>query len=211
VTEARLDLGRHDAARVDPQAQRFDLGPGTRDSRLGPAMDAHQLDRALSAGRQAIERAKLEGVALILAHGEAGAGAQSTNRAWRHLLDGGVVEHPDADAALIRERHAETLERADPYQALRCLGGFEHAALVGSALAAAQLGLAWRAVGTSAWIASLLALRLNPSARAWLGVTPSLRHAQLEAGFCLQYAPCWHHRRPDTASWARSSLSFRKR
>lgn len=176
VTQIRLDLGRHHAARVDPQAQRFDLGPGTLDSRLGAAMDGHQLDRALSAGRQAVERAKLEGVALLLAQGGGtGTGAQITNRAWRHLLNaGGLGEREDPDTALILARHAETLEWADPYQALRCLGGFEHAALVGSALAAAQLGLAWRAVGTSARIAMLLALRLNPSVRAWLGVTPAM-------------------------------------
>ncbi len=170
VTEIKLDLGRQDAARIDPGAQRFDLGPGTLDSRLGAAMDSHRLDRALSAGRQAIERAKLEGVAAISARG-GGAGAGMTNRAWHRLLNaGGSVELEDPDVALILKRHATALGRADPYQALRCLGGFEHAALVGSALAAAQLGLPWWAVGASARIAVLLALRLNPSARPWLHV-----------------------------------------
>ncbi|MFP4279261.1 MAG: nicotinate-nucleotide--dimethylbenzimidazole phosphoribosyltransferase [Halochromatium sp.] len=170
VTEIKLDLGRQDAARIDPGAQRFDLGPGTLDSRLGAAMDSHRLDRALSAGRQAIERAKLEGVAAISARG-GGTGARITNRAWYRLLNAGdLVEREDTDVALILKRHAAALDRADPYRALRCLGGFEHAALVGSALAAAQLGLPWWAVGASARIAVLLALRLNPSARPWLHV-----------------------------------------
>jgi nicotinate-nucleotide--dimethylbenzimidazole phosphoribosyltransferase len=70
------------------------------------------------------------------------------------------------DAGLILGRHATDL--SSPYEALRCIGGFEHAALVGSALAAAQLGLQWEAVGESAVIARLLALWLNPSVKPWL-------------------------------------------
>ncbi|WP_428995687.1 nicotinate-nucleotide--dimethylbenzimidazole phosphoribosyltransferase [Lamprobacter modestohalophilus] len=208
VSEVRIDLGRHDPAAAGPSVQRFDLGPGTADSRLDAAMDGHQLDLALSAGRHAVERAKLDGIALIWAQGQ-GAGAATTNQAWRQRLMpattacacdsrqfcGDAFLMPDAlelapfaqpevvhtqvvhtqcrwcegvdeDACRLLRRHAATL--ADPYSALRCLGGFEHAALVGSALAAAQLGLAWRALGASACIALLLALRLNPSVRPWL-------------------------------------------
>lgn len=203
VNEVRIDLGRHDPAAAGPWVQRFDLGLGTADSRLGAAMDGHQLDLALSAGRHAVERAKLDGVALIWAQGH-GIGAATTNQAWRQLLapasvacaeaspqsNGDVFFMSDAldlrplaqaevactqcswcdavdvDAYRLLRRHAATL--ADPYSALRCLGGFEHAALVGSALAAAQLGLAWRALGASARLALLLALRINPSVRPWL-------------------------------------------
>ncbi|MBK1617569.1 hypothetical protein CKO42_03690 [Lamprobacter modestohalophilus] len=203
MSEVMIDLGRHDPAAADPSIQRFDLGPGTADGRLDAAMDGHQLDLALSAGRHAVERAKLDGLALIWAQGQ-GIGAATTNQAWRQLLmpattacacdsqqcRGDAFFMPDAlelaplaqpevaqtqcrwcedadeDACRLIRRHARTL--ADPYAALRCLGGFEHAALVGSALAAAQLGLAWRALGASACIALLLALRLNPSVRPWL-------------------------------------------
>lgn len=176
-----LDLGRHDGARIDPAAQRFDLGPGTRDSRRGAAMDGHQLDLALSAGRHAVERAKLDGVSLIWAQGQ-GAGSTVTNQLWRQLFQrgsqrvqyglgsvaGGVglTEAAAIDESCTLRRHASAL--SDPYRALRCLGGFEHAALVGSALAAAQLGLRWIAVGESAEIAMRLALRLNPSVEPWL-------------------------------------------
>jgi hypothetical protein len=240
-----LDLGRHSGARIDPAAQRFDLGLGTFDSRLGAAMNPHQLDLALSAGRHAVERAKLDGVDLIQAQG-AGAGAVITNQVWRQLLrrwsescitegsgsrlpckaelsehrarsaghteagdrrrncalasvaDGNrrmlacgpslgccgygrrlhdqsalvvaAVEDPSGPRAVesehILRRHAAEL--SEPYEALRRLGGFEHAALVGSALAAAQLGLRWLAAGESAEIAGLLALRINPSVETLL-------------------------------------------
>jgi hypothetical protein len=203
MSEETIDLGRHDPTTADPAAQRFELGPGTADSRLGAAMDGHRLDIALSAGRHAVERAKLDGVALIWAQGY-GVGSAITNQAWRQPLMsatpacareilqscGDVRFMPDApdlapfalpeaihiqclwrevegaDARRLLRRHAAAL--TDPYAALRCLGGFEHAALVGSALAAAQLGLAWRAWGASACIALLLALQLNPSTRPWL-------------------------------------------
>lgn len=213
-----LDLGRHDAARVEPAAQRFDLGPGTLDSRRSAAMDAHQLDLALSAGRHAVERAKLDGVALIWAQGQ-GAGAITTNQVWRqrfrHWPQAFIPDDPastsafnkglhrhrkrsepypgteakGADADLALERHAMAL--SDPYEALRCLGGFEHAALVGSALAAAQLGLRWQAVGESADIAMQLALCLNPSVEPWLRAESWLSSCGCDSGrlgadSCLQ-------------------------
>ncbi|NEX16347.1 MAG: hypothetical protein C1943_06900 [Halochromatium sp.] len=206
VTQSLLDLGRHDPARIDPAAQRFDLGPGTADSRLGAAMDAYQLDLALSAGRHAVERAKLEGIRLIQAQG-AGVGAGITNQLWWLLFGRWPVSSMATDAGLrlacrhrrterdplaldarvrasgvggvrslvtgvdlgpILQRHAMAL--SNPYLALRHLGGFEHAALVGSALAAAQLGLRWQGLGESAAIARLLALCLNPSVAPWLGM-----------------------------------------
>jgi len=200
-----IDLGRQDPRRINPSAQRFNLAPGTADSRLKAAMNRHQLDVALSAGRHAIERARLAGFGLIWAQG-AGAGAIMTNAVWErwlHGFEGGLdlasdraletgsdtragtcaptstasaTPCPDqgngdaAAAGLILHRHAEALR--DPYEALRCLGGFEHAALVGSALAAAQLGVRWLALGTSARIALRLAMELNPSVAGWLEVTP---------------------------------------
>ncbi len=180
LSRSLLDLGRHDGARIDPAAQRFALGPGTRDSRQDAAMDGHQLDLALSAGRHAVERAKLDGVSLIWAQGQ-GVGSTVTNQLWRQLLQSGsqrvqpglgsvaAASLPEAaaiDASCILRRYASAL--SDPYRALGCLGGFEHAALVGSALAAAQLGLRWIAVGESAEIARRLALVLNPSVELWL-------------------------------------------
>lgn len=209
-----LDLGRQDERRIEPGAQRFDLAPGTVDSRLGPAMTGHQLDLALSAGRHAIERAKLAGADLIWADGQ-GLGAALTNAAWERwlrrsettaasILDLGLEWGADlrrrgqppvpvpvpvpalsaSGAALgccaldcaaarasdcagaILHRHGDAL--ADPYEMLRRIGGFEHAALVGSALAAAQLGLRWVALGESARVARRLAVRLNRTVALWL-------------------------------------------
>lgn len=222
VSWSLLDLGRHDAACIDSASQRFDLGPGTLDSRLSTAMDGHQLDLALSAGRHAVERAKLDGVALIWAQG-VGAGASITNQVWRQGLrqwpsvfipgdaavDGASIlayrkescrhctqseplpsaETYDSEVVSVLRQHAKRL--TDPYEALRCIGGFEHAALVGSGLAAAQLGLCWVAVDESADIARLLALRLNPSVEPWLLVESGLPSCVCESGgsgadSCLQ-------------------------
>lgn len=218
VSLSLLDLGRHDATRVESAAQRFDLGPGTFDSRRSAAMDDHQLDLALSAGRHAVERAKLDGVALIWAQG-GGAGANTTNQAWgqrfRQMRDTPLPDDSVSnlafskgwsgycqrfeplsnaaskatDAVLILKRHASGL--SDPYEALRCLGGFEHAALVGSALASAQLGLRWVADGESAEIAMLLAHCLNPSVKPWLRAESVLSACGCKSGrsrahSCLQ-------------------------
>jgi nicotinate-nucleotide--dimethylbenzimidazole phosphoribosyltransferase len=217
-----LDLGRQDCRCVEPGAQRFDLAPGTADSRFRPAMNGHQLDLALSAGRHAVERAKLAGVDLIWAEGR-GHGAALTNAAWGRWLRSteptatlglNAAFKRDADprardellapcvspaavarcplsgigdctsdcpsdnardcisdsvrdwAGAILRRHADVL--TEPYEALRRIGGFEHAALVGSALAAAQLGLRWVALGESAHVARRLSVRLNPSVAVWL-------------------------------------------
>jgi hypothetical protein len=197
-------------------------------------MNGHQLDLALSAGRHAVERAKLAGVDLIWAEGR-GHGAALTNAAWGRWLRSteptatlglNAAFKRDADprardeplapcvspaavarcplsgigdsagdctsgctgdcpgdcpgdctgdctgdnvsdwAGAILRRHADVL--TDPYEALRRIGGFEHAALVGSALAAAQLGLRWVALGESAHVARRLSVRLNPSVAGWL-------------------------------------------
>jgi NaMN:DMB phosphoribosyltransferase len=161
-----LDLGRDHRCALDQPAQHVDLGPGTADSRFAAAMDSHQLDLALSAGRQAVERAKLDGISRLWAQG-AGLGAELTNQAWWRLLSTGQwASGPASIGSRSMARHAD--QRVDAYQALRCMGGFEHAALVGSALAAAQLGLRWRPIGETAVIAMLLARSLNPSVQPWL-------------------------------------------
>ena len=56
----------------------------------------------------------------------------------------------------------------DPLAILQCLGGFEIAALVGAYLAAAQGGITVLVDGFICSVAALLAVRLNPSCRAWL-------------------------------------------
>ena len=53
----------------------------------------------------------------------------------------------------------------DPYEVLRCLGGLEIAALVGSYIRCAQLGIPVLVDGFICTAAALIAVRLNPSVR----------------------------------------------
>jgi len=184
VTATVLDLGGFQPGDCAPGIQVFDLARGSADTRLGPAMTYHQLDRALSVGRQAVERAKLDRVHCIALQG-AGAGAATTNQVWLSVLGkdtgaGVPALLNGADPRLGRRRagastcqailarHARVLHQ--PYPALRHLGGLEHAALVGAALAAAQLGLPVLGMGPSASIGVSLAVRLNASIAPWVRI-----------------------------------------
>lgn len=178
-----LELGRCSAHRGDAEVQRVERASGPADTGFAAAMTVHQLDRALSAGRQAVERAKLDGVELV-AVGSAGIGTGATNRAWGAWLAeetatiGSCGSH-DGWKPMQRQRrtrcrvsdaipaqHADASK--DPYTALRYLGGFEHAALVGAMLSAAQLGLPLLSLGSSASVAARLAVRLNGSIEPWV-------------------------------------------
>lgn len=196
VTRVVLELGCSGDRGGETSAQHFDLARGTADTRFAAAMTTHQLDRALSAGRQAVERAKLDGVEMIAVQG-AGAGSQTTNRAWSLLLARereGIAALPILDerkpeswphwslggvAARILARHVAVWP--DPYLALRALGGFEHAALVGAMLSTAQLGLPLLALGTEAQIALRVAVRLNGSIAPWVRMAAT--HEQRAAEF----------------------------
>jgi hypothetical protein len=76
------------------------------------------------------------------------------------------------------------LVSGDPYQALGRFAGLEHAALVGAALAGAQLGLPVILFGPKAWFAGELAARMNTTLCPWLRLCPSPPGASSEA-WCL--------------------------
>jgi nicotinate-nucleotide--dimethylbenzimidazole phosphoribosyltransferase len=65
-----------------------------------------------------------------------------------------------------------------PLAVLRCVGGFEIAALCGAYIAAAQQGLPVLLDGFISSSAALLALRVNPAIAPWL----MLSHASAEPG-----------------------------
>jgi nicotinate-nucleotide--dimethylbenzimidazole phosphoribosyltransferase len=122
---------------------RMPLGPTARDRRGCPAMSIHQVDVALSAGRQAVERARLQQTALLVAQA---VGSECRARTLGQQL----TRHPS------------------PYQTLRHHGGLEHAALIGAALSATQLGLPLILAGPAARIAADLAIAINARAADWV-------------------------------------------
>ncbi|MBK1699600.1 nicotinate-nucleotide--dimethylbenzimidazole phosphoribosyltransferase [Thiococcus pfennigii] len=179
---------------VDPGALagvvRCDLGPGTANFVAGPAMDEHQCARALAAGRHAAERARLAGADLFIG-GEMGIGNTTVSAGLASALlsldpealagpgtglDAGGIAHKVAVLRRALAHHRDHLD--DPREALRRLGGFEIAALAGSYIACAQMGLPVLVDGFISSTAALAATRLHPGTRDWLILT----HASAEPG-----------------------------
>ena len=169
---------------------RLRLAPSSANFTQGPAMTAEQLNQALAAGQAAVERALAAGAQLFIA-GEMGIGNTTAAAALACALiglSGAVMAGPGTGidpagvtrkAAVIDRalaRHAECL--AEPVEALRCLGGFELAAIAGACIACAQRGLPLLVDGFIATAAALAAVRLQPTVRDWL----LFSHASAEPG-----------------------------
>lgn len=122
-------------------------------------LDKHRLDVALSAGRHAAERAKLAGV--------------------RHLIGVapsvcfGIGRHAAHEMPCLGPSRPGGSAGSDPYDALGGSGLPEVAALVGVAIAAAQMGIPLCLPDPAGGVATDLAVRLNPGVGAWLGAIPA--------------------------------------
>jgi nicotinate-nucleotide--dimethylbenzimidazole phosphoribosyltransferase len=155
------------------------LGPGTVSFAQDAAMSEAQLAAALDAGRQSVERAVAAEAQLYIG-GEIGIGNTTAAAALACAL---LPAEPEAlagpgtgldaagvarKAAVIRrslQRHAAAL--GNPSQILRCLGGFEIAALAGAYVRCAQVGLPAVIDGFIATAAALIARQLRHGAQAW--------------------------------------------
>ena len=200
-----IDLGLAVPMGPLPGVRHLHLGPGTANFCQAPAMKPEQLQAALGAGRDSLLRAAEQGAQLFIG-GEMGIGNTTAATAlgcW--LLDcpvaalvgpgTGLDQAALAHKAMVIERalarHGPAL--TDAQAALRYLGGFEIAALVGAYLAAPQRGIPALVDGFICSVAALLAVRLNPACRDWLlfahcGAEPGHRHvlAALQAEPLLQ-------------------------
>lgn len=156
------------------------LGPGTANITLEPAMDVHQLTRALGAGRRAAERAWSNGARLFIG-GEMGIGNTTAAAALACALLQAPPERLAGPGTGLDThgvaRKIEVIRRAlachnthhgTPLEALRRLGGFEIAALTGAYTACAHLGLPVLVDGFISSAAALAAVRLCPGAGEWL-------------------------------------------
>lgn len=166
------------------------LGPGTANFTQIAAMTEEQLTGALDAGRQSVLRARNAGAELFIG-GEMGIGNTTAAAALGcallaaapMLLAGPGTGLDNAGVArkaavITRALALHQSECGDALQALRRLGGFEIAALVGSYLACAQTGLPVLIDGFIATIAALVAVRINPAAADW----SFYAHASAEPG-----------------------------
>lgn len=166
------------------------VAAGTKDFSEAPAMSASELTRALEMGVQALG----EGDCSVFVGGEMGIGNTTSAAA----LLAAVLDLPAEQVAgrgtgisdtqwahkcqLIHQ--ARALHRCNAYQpleVLRCLGGFEIAALVGAYLGAAQRGIPSLVDGFISTVAALLAVVIDPAVRDWL----LFAHRSAEAGHQL--------------------------
>ncbi len=179
---ATLDLVHlgtvNDPGEIDG-VQRAIIASSTANFCAGPAMEAGQLAAAMATGAARVRAAKAAGAQLFIG-GEMGIGNTTAATALAcALLHASPLELAGAgtgldDAGVARKRavvdralarHAGAVE---PLEQLRCLGGFEIAALAGAYLAAAQAGLPVLVDGFITSVAALAAARIQPGVRDWL-------------------------------------------
>ncbi len=155
-------------------------GNGTANSVNQPAMTQQQLEVALSAGREAIERARQQDAKLFIG-GEMGI-ANTTSAAVLYSallgltaeqstgagtgLDDKGIQHKTDIVSQILKRHESCGD--DALQWLRCTGGFEIAALTGAYIRAAQCGIPILVDGFISTAAALCAVKLLPGVNDYL-------------------------------------------
>lgn len=175
-------------------------GDGTANSTQTAAISPAQLHTALQAGADALERAQAAGADLFIS-GEMGiANTTAATALYCALLDAPIGDATGAgtglDAAGIAHK-ATVIRRIlnqhrqhfpDPLETLRCVGGFEIAALTGAYLRAAQLGVPVLVDGFISTAAALLALRYQPAVEPWL----LLSHQSAEPGHAFALAEFTH-------------------
>lgn len=174
-----IELGIVSDLQDIPGVLHHPIAAGTANFAREPAMTTEQCGRALQAGREAIERAVHNGTQLFIG-GEMGIGNTTSAAALACALLNETPERLagpgtglDAQgvknkARVIRqalELHQKRLH--NPLDVLRCLGGFEIAALTGAYIAAAQAGLPILIDGFITTAAALMAERLHPGVSAW--------------------------------------------
>lgn len=174
------------------------VGLGTANLACVAAMSEEQLAQCFEQGRDAVLRAMAAGADLFIG-GDMGIGnttaAAAVGCALLGLrgaelagpgtgLDAAGVSRKAAviDRALaLHGLHAEMQRPPSPERgvaALRCVGGFEIAALAGAYIACAQAGLPVLVDGFITTAAALAACRMNPGVRDWL----IFAHASAEPG-----------------------------
>jgi nicotinate-nucleotide--dimethylbenzimidazole phosphoribosyltransferase len=160
-----------------PRLIQKNITAGTADFSQGAAMSNEELIAALNSGRDMVETIDTD----LFIGGEMGIGnTTSASAIYSALLAMSPKQVVGAGTGVDEagmERKQQVISTAlalhqsqlnDPYQVLRCLGGLEIAALVGSYIRCAQKGIPVLVDGFICTAAALLACRLNPSVQRWL-------------------------------------------
>ncbi len=167
------------------------IAAGTANLAHQAGMSEQELAEALEAGRQAVDRACADGVQLFIG-GEMGIANTTSAAALACSVLGEAPEKlagpgTGLDDAGVKHK-AQVIQQAlnthghiggDTWESLRCLGGFEIAALVGAYITCAQRGVPVLVDGYICITAALIALRLQPSVKPWL----LYAHTSAEPGY----------------------------
>ena len=156
------------------------LGNGTANSANEAAMTPTQLTMALNTGRSIANKAVGNGAHLFIG-GEMGiANTTSASALYCALLnltpeeatgagtglDEAGIKHKTSVVHSILNTHRASVD--DPLDWLRCVGGFEIAALTGAYIQAAQADLPVIVDGFISSVAALCAVKINPSVNDYL-------------------------------------------
>lgn len=171
--EIGADFGVVNLGTVEPTGDMTHwLAAGTADFTREPAMTHDQLAGALTSGAT-------QASGQLFIGGEMGIGNTTSASAIIAALveldpaaavgpgtgvDGEALRHKISVVSAGLERHPAR----EPLDVLRCLGGFEIAALTGAYIAAAQRGIPSLVDGFICTAAALVACRINPTVRPWL-------------------------------------------
>lgn len=162
-----------------PGVRRAIIATATANLCEAAAMTEAQLAATLAAGADSVAQARASGAELFIA-GEMGIANTTTAAALACAL---LAQPPQAltgagtgldtagiarKAAVVARALARHADAHAPLEQLRCLGGFEIAAMSGAFIAAAQAGIPALVDGFIATTAALAAVRINPGVRDWL-------------------------------------------
>lgn len=144
-----------------------------------PAMNNEQLAKAINVGRQSAQRIKLRGAKIFVA-----SEINYTNALSALAMSSALLNIELDDLFKTDNKEKQVIKQAlvqhktkltSPLEILRCLGSFEIAALTGSYLCCAHIGLPVLVDGFASAVAALIASRLCPTAEKWFiySTTPS--------------------------------------
>ena len=192
--QARLEVvnvGTVRALEALPDVLDRRLGPGTANFTRDPAMTSDQLHKALAVGYETAERAADQKVQLFIG-GDMGIGNTTSATALSCALltmpatsltgaGTGLNAAGMAHKARVITMALTRYQNNEPLEALRCVGGFEIAALTGAYLRCGQLRIPVLIDGFITTVAALIALRLQPRLAPWLfyahrSTEPAHRH-----------------------------------
>ena len=169
-------------------AEVYPVADGTMNFTLGPAMTPEQAMRAIQAGIDTVRELKEKGYKLIVT-GEMGIGNTTTASAVAAVLTDTPIDEAVgrgaglSDAGLMRKRSAivrgiavNKPDKADAFDVLSKLGGFDMAAMAGAFIGGALYRVPTVIDGFISSVAALIAARLCP--RCSIAMLPS--HASAE-------------------------------